>query len=736
MYVAGRVQKVLYDAEGYYVLVFEVADTDGPQDRVVKVCGYLPGLSRVVPRMPLRFEGQWVEHPKYGQQIKVESWEPWAADYEDAHTFLSNAFSYNVLPLGMARDLSRRFGADVYRVITDEPDRVLEMADSSMLYDQLAAFVLAWERLSVTRRLAWTFRACDVSGREIRDVIATFGIEAPDVIARDPYRLMVVPSLSFATVDKVARVVGVDPRDPRRLGGLVVWALRESSLQGHLYLAHEELMPALRNLKFDDRDVLQVDLGEVMQYLVQHQVVVDEPGVGVYLSPLHRYECEAARLLSHLVQADAPLSVDVPAILREYERENQIQLDEIQRSAVDKLLRHNVLVLTGLPGTGKTTLVRCFVDVFLRAGLSLRLFAPTGIAAKRLGGVVDQPAMTVHRGLRYDGFRWGHDTSTPLDADVVVVDEMSMVDQELFYRLLAALKPGTRLILVGDDAQLPSVGPGNVLRELLGCPDVEHVRLMRIFRQDDKGDIVINSHRIHAGNMIPLEYPADSEFQFVPMASQEAAVKLVVEIAAKLKQRDANFQVLSPMYKGAIGVDRLNEALRERLNPAKGQTEGKFGPLHVRVGDRLMVVKNDYNLGVYNGDVGKLVAITRFGLHVRIHAEGNTPEQEVTFPKSGVWNILRLAYAITVHKCQGSEFDTIILPIFKSQGLMLQRNLFYTALTRARKRVWLLGEPVAVGRAVDNDRVQLRNTVFGRRVSAGFSSLNRLDLPGVVPEAV
>jgi exodeoxyribonuclease V alpha subunit len=247
---------------------------------------------------------------------------------------------------------------------------------------------------------------------------------------------------------------------------------------------------------------------------------------------------------------------------------------------------------------------------------------------------------------------------------------------------------------------------------------------------------VLNSHRIHGGHMIPLKYSTNSEFQFVPMGAQEDAVKLVVEIAAKLKERDANFQVLSPMYKGIVGVDRLNEALRERLNPPKGQQEGKFGPLHVRVGDRLMVIKNDYGLGVYNGDVGKLIAITRFGLHVRIHAEGNTPEQEVTFPKSGVWNVLRLAYAITVHKCQGSEFDTIILPTFKSQGQMLQRNLFYTALTRARSKVWLLGEAVAIGRAIDNDRVQHRNTVFGRRISDEFCSIEPAETPSMACEAV
>jgi len=686
--------------------------------------------------MPLRLTGEWIDHRKYGRQVKIESWEPWAQDYQDVQVFLTNAFSNRILPSGVAYGISRRFGTDAYQTIDEKPDEILAMSGPNATYDQLTAFLLAWERLNVTRRLASTFQACEVSGREIRDILAVFGVEAPEIISRDPYQLMTVPSLSFDMVDRIAKVVGVPADDPRRFGGLILWALREQSHRGHLYIGRWELPHVLRNLKFEDREVLDHDLDVGLETLAQRHLIVQERGVGVYLRTLHEYEQESADLISRLVRTQVSLSVDVPTFLAQYEKANQIQLDEIQRSAVDKLLKHNVLVLTGLPGTGKTTLVKCFADVFQRAGLTLRLFAPTGIAAKRLGGIVDQPAMTVHRGLKYDGSNWGHGGGLPIDADVVIVDEVSMVDQELLYRLLAALKPGTRVVFVGDDAQLPSVGPGNVLRELLSCPEVEHVRLTRIFRQDDKGEIVVNAHRIHGGHMIPLKYPKKSEFQFVSMASQEDAVRLVVEICAKLKERDENFQVLSPMYKGVAGVDRLNEALRERLNPARGQTEGKFGPLQVRVGDRLMVIRNDYNLGVYNGDVGKLVAITRYGLHMRIHAEGNTPEQEVVFSKAGVWNILRLAYAITVHKCQGSEFDTIILPIFNGQGQMLQRNLFYTALTRAREKVWLLGEGRAISRAIDNDRVQHRNTVFGSRVSAQFSASTPSEVPSIVCDSV
>jgi len=290
-----------------------------------------------------------------------------------------------------------------------------------------------------------------------------------------------------------------------------------------------------------------------------------------------------------------------------------------------------------------------------------------------------------------------------------------MVDQELFYRLLSALRPETILVLVGDAAQIPSVGPGNVLRELLSSK-VPHVQLTQIFRQSEQGEIVFNSHRIYRGEMPVLSgAKEDSEFKFVSVP-EDLIADLIVNMAAKLKSRDANFQVLSPMYAGLVGVDNLNVLLRDRLNPP-GPKEWRRGSCHFRLGDRLMVIQNDYVRGVYNGDIGKLIAIGQDDVTVRIHGIGlDDPSLLVRFPFDLAAQRLRLAYAISIHKCQGSEYDTIILPIVKSQGRMLQRNLLYTAVTRARKRVWLLGEVDAVRRAVANDSVARRNTVLAKVV--------------------
>jgi exodeoxyribonuclease V alpha subunit len=354
--------------------------------------------------------------------------------------------------------------------------------------------------------------------------------------------------------------------------------------------------------------------------------------------------------------------------------------------------------------------------------------APTGIAAKRLAFVTGNDAATIHRTFGYNGRTWTFNNINKFSAGAVIVDELSMVDQELFYRLLDALHPSTMLVLVGDDCQLPSVGPGNVLRELLSCKNIPNVRLTHIFRQAQQSDIVQASHSIQRGEDLVLEGRSPkSDFQFVHCTDENVLVDLLVKIAEKLKARDANFQVLSPKYDGMCGVTNLNDRLREALNPNTGLPEWQAGRLRVRLGDRLMVTKNDYELNVYNGDMGKLHQVQNATLVVKIY--GPTPAQNrlVTFTKAKAMEMLQLAYCVTVHKSQGSEFDTIIMPIVQAHGRMRQRNLFYTGVTRARKKVWLLGDPNAVRYAIANDKVVQRNTVFGRVVHDMVQALVGVD---------
>jgi len=706
--IYGRVQAVIFAKDGYYILAFEVVGSDPPvEDRIAKVRGYLHGIEQVKAGVPIRLEGNWTEHKKYGRQLMIKTWEPWADSAADVERFLAVCVD-GFLDAAIGRAVTKTYGASAYAALTS--GKALEEV-TDVRRDWLERALTGWARMLTTRDLAVILRNDGISASLIRDILATFGSEAGAVIKANPYRLMELPGMTFETADGLALNMGISVEDPRRLGGAIIWAIREHSRNGHLYMRREDIPQAVAALAFHSKDApVNSAYDAALATLSTTSAVQVIPGAGVYLPDLYRYEQDTAHML---VESMTPvqLDIDVDAFLADYEHGNRIELSDAQREAVRFLLNNRVLILTGLPGTGKTTVVRTIVKLFETARLNLLLMAPTGIAAKRLASVAGHDASTIHRALKYDGSSWGYHENNKLVVDAVVVDEMSMVDQELIFRLLSALQRGTILVLVGDDAQLPSVGPGSVLRELVSCTALPRIRLTQIFRQSERSDIVLNSHRINRGEQLPLHgQNPDSEFRFVAISDEERIVDLIVEMAAKLKGRNANFQVLSPKYEGIVGVNNLNERLRERLNPSEGQREVSWDGLNTRIGDRLMVVQNDYKKNVYNGDVGKLTAIDHDELIVRVHDAGiEGTDLVVRFPKHDA-SKLRLAYAVTVHKCQGLEFDNIIIPMARTQGRMLQRNLFYTAVTRARKKVWILGEESAVFKAIANDKVLQRNT--------------------------
>jgi len=717
--LVGKVYSVVFNQEDYYILNF-----DALGHRSVKVKGNFHGIQRVMPNVPIKLIGKWKQNKKYGKEFLIQTWAPWAENAQDFKVFL-NVCIPGFADLRLVDAIVDAHGLSTIEKLTYDSAAILSATSGIVAKETVERALYDWDRSIATRDLSGILREGGLGATDVQMALARFGSDAPKVISDNPFRLMEILGFSFPKIDRLASYLGIKPNDPRRVQGVVLWTLQEASKQGHLYLRRGELVASINDLLNKER-LIPVNMGEdpaktcdwAVSELLRQKAATLDAGAGLYLTQLYEYERKSADYLSKLLTPAPPIDVDTKAFIEEYERAHHIKLSDAQCAAVELLTQKRVLAITGLPGTGKTTVLKTFVRLLEQAGISFSLTTPTGIASKRLAAVTGHNAMTIHRALRYDGNAWGLNENNRYVTDAVILDEASMMDQELFYRLLCALRPDTRLVLVGDAAQLPSVGPGNVLRELIDCKSVPHVQLTEIFRQAVQGEIVVNSHRINSGQLPFLDNSnPDSEFRFVRISDEQRIVDLIVQMAIKLKARDANFQVLSPKYDGTVGVDNLNERLREVLNPP-GSKEWAQGSLRFREGDRLMVVQNDYKLNVYNGDVGKLTHIGRDNLVVKIHGVGaNAMNTDVVFTNELAERKLKLAYAITAHKSQGSEFDTIIIPIVNTQGRMLQRNLLYTAVTRAKKKVWLIGEEAAIQRAIDNNKVVKRNTVLARAVT-------------------
>ena len=718
--LSGRVYKPLYSKDGFFIFSFDVlAVEDSPfNDKATTVKGLLPGLIQLRSEVPLKVHGKWTLHKKHGRQFKAESWEPWTRSNEDTQTFLQlcvEGFTDSLV----SKRFTERYGLETFSMLTDKPMEVLAQTFEGLTPESVQGAVEGWQRMLSARDLSSLLTDAFTS-RDHQLILAKFGLEASSIIRTNPYRLMEIRGFGFEKADALGLKMGIPLDDARRTCGAILWALQEATFEGHLFMRRGDFPDALKK----HGDFSYERCSQAVGLLTAQKAVVLDPDVGVYLPSLYGFERDAARMLSRM-HSPSGIELDPAKFLHEYQGMFGVELSDAQREAVETLIRERVLVLTGLPGTGKTMVIRTFVNLFERLGMNYSLMAPTGIAAKRLSAVTGKPAGTIHRLLGYNGVEWDYGAMKLYPTNAVIVDETSMVDQELFYRLLSALSPDTIIVLVGDSAQLPSVGPGSVIRELMNCPALPRIKLTKIFRQSAKGAIVQNSHLINQGELPVLEDPKTAtEFKFVRCSEEEKIVKFIVEMSARLKEKDANFQVLSPKYDGTCGVNNLNDLLRERLNPLTTQAEWKKGSLHFREGDRIMVVKNDYNLGVYNGDVGKFLRLTEDTLVVRIYGAGGNEEGIVEFTESEAEEKLRLAYAVTVHQSQGQEFDTILMPIVKAQGRMLQRNLLYTAVTRARKRVWLVGEESAVFTAVKNDKVVHRNTVLATAIAAHLSGVD------------
>jgi len=709
--LSGTVARITFRSEDTGYTVARVAP-DG-EERTLAVVGRMPPLS--VGERVIAY-GRWVEHPKFGRQLEVSRLERRVPRTEEAVArYLGSISAPDGASTGIGPRLAERivktFGADTLEVIETRPEELARVTGvSAKKARDLAAAVRASSRL---RDLTLLLEENGLGARYAARIHDKYGESALTVIREDPYRLARdIWGIGFVRADALARSLGIDAEDPDRLEAGLVHALRRSADLGDVFIPAEELVRAAQELLAVD--TLPVERG--LEAAVESGRVLREDD-RIYTLGLHRAETDAAaRLLAMLAEGGGDLPFDEGELGR-LQRSLSVELAPDQVEAVRLAHDRHVLVITGGPGTGKTTLTRFLLDLFSGLDLRLVLAAPTGRAARRLSETARRDASTLHRLLGFDPSTgdFARDESDPIEADVVLIDEASMVDQRLFASLLRALPEGARLVLVGDADQLPSVGAGEVLRDLIRSGVVPTARLTRIFRQGERSGIVGNAHRILAGDWPETVAPGQGDFVFVerdhPAEVAEEIRRLVREFLPQEEGVDPlrDVQVLVPMYKGEAGAEALNRALQDDLN-RRGR-EVKLGPRRFREGDRVIQLRNDYSRNVFNGEIGQVEAVTDDGrsLAVRFDSLVEVPASD--------WDHLALAYAITVHKSQGSEYDWVVVPLSTQHAILLERPLFYTAVTRARKGVILVGSRRALSLALRSGRSRARRTTLAARLS-------------------
>src|SRR5574337_871260 len=684
----GTLERITYvNEENHYVVAR--LQVSGRRD-LATIVGNLP---TVTPGETLKLTGEWVQHTKYGEQFKVEAFETITpATLAGIEKYLGSGLIKGIGPV-FARRLIEMFDTDTLRIIEEEPARLLAVDGIGDV--RLQRIRAAWEEQKEIREVMIFLQGHGVSSAYAAKIFKTYGKSSIAVVQENPYRLAKdIYGIGFKTADRIAQAIGIEKHSPLRVEAGVIHVLNELASEGHVYYPLGDLTKASAGILEVDEDLV----AQAVERLRHEEQVICLPGsqgVAVYLASLYAAEEGVARRLQALAEGGVlPPDIDIERAILWVEQVNRLNLAAQQQEAIRQALRQKLLVITGGPGTGKTTILRCILQILDKKHRRMLLCSPTGRAAKRMSEATGREAKTIHRLLEFspkDG-RFKRDQHRPLEADLVIVDEASMIDVVLMNSLLKAIPPDAGLILVGDVDQLPSVGPGAVLRDIIASSLVPVIRLSEIFRQAHESQIVVNAHRINGGE---LPSCADWEAQergdcylLVKQDPQEVQAAILELASRGLPTRHRvdpmeELQILTPMQKGPIGAMFLNQTLQALMNPS-GPELLRAGRLY-RLGDRVMQIRNNYEKDVYNGDIGRIVTLDPEERKVTVRFD----DREVSYDW-GELDELVLAYAVTVHKSQGSEYPAVIIPVHTTHYVMLQRNLLYTAITRGKRLVVLL----------------------------------------------
>lgn len=706
------VENITFQSDDGGFVVFRAVPAN--ERNAVAVVGNVP-----VPLVgeELELAGEWVEHARFGRQFKALSYKRIApTSVKGIERFLASGAIKGIGP-SMAARLVHHFGIETLNVIEYKPHRLVEVEGiGSKKADVIRR---SYAEHAELRELMLFLETNGVSGTYAAKIFAQYGSFSIDILNENPYRLAEeVSGIGFRTADQIAMSLGVERNNMDRLSAGIDFALLQIAQAGHCCVPEELLVQESAKLLLVDRLEVAMHLSGLLK---QDRLCVEDFHGMTLIYPRYLYYAEkqvAERLLCLKDRARATPSDDYQEIVLKWERTSGIKLADAQQQAMISALAHGVLALTGGPGTGKTTVVKGILAVLEQQGFKILLGAPTGRAAKRLSEATGRETATIHRMLEANGgvegaLQFGRDEDQPLDADVVIIDEVSMMDIVLMNYFLRAVPEGCRVVLVGDVDQLPAVGPGSVLKDILRSEKVPVVRLTEVFRQDGESMIVLNAHRINRG--LQPDCKTSPDFEFREIADSDEVARAIVNLCSSELGADGfdigrDVQVLSPMHRQVCGVENLNKLLQESLNPELPGKSSILGTNQIlREGDKVMQIRNNYTKGVFNGDIGFITAIDD-GL-VRVHY----PDLDVSYERKEL-DELHLAYAMSVHKSQGSEYPVVVMPLVPGHHIMLQRNLLYTAVTRAKERVILLGTKASLNTALANDRTRRRYSLLAERL--------------------